>query len=80
MTDTLKGRAEKFRGKHRRESDLEIMPFIDRMDLIAEILWARENPPDFDSFMDEQEENCIRGWQSFADHILNCLGATDEKA
>lgn len=76
--DTLKQRAEKFRAMFSPEN-----PLITKQPLIAEVKWARANPaienyelsdsPIAPRLIDEIE--LFRtGWQSFADHLLDCLG------
>lgn len=84
MTDTLKDRAGKFRENCICPADAFDMDMlvIRVRDLLAEIKWARENPP----FPKEEKRTYasqvrfdmarrseIRGWQSFADHLLSCL-------
>lgn len=72
--DTLKQRAEKFRKKHSHDNNLA----FDMDDLIAEIEWARENPPEMvDNWYwhsKEAKENGRLYWEAFADHLLACLG------
>lgn len=67
--DTLKDRAEKFRQDNKRQD------FVLKDDLIAEIHWARENPPP--EYGIDLQDNREDGWQSFADHLFECLGARE---
>lgn len=67
--DALKQRAEAFGLDNQRQD------FVLKKDLIAEIEWARENPP-HNKEATPASANYERrvGWQSFADHLLQCLG------
>lgn len=71
MTDPHSARAKAFRGRWLfpwGRGDFE-------QALLAEIKWARENPPDIGGMgYDTKKDYGLAYWQSFADHLLACLG------
>lgn len=80
LNPTLQKRAEKFRDKWGWDNRLKTMgrvSFDIFPDLIAEIRFARENPPIIYTSNDSPSDAGAvfdNGWLAFADHLLSCLG------